>query len=287
MKIQLTILLLLLYTSVAFAQPKGKKRLSSSGTQSSQWWIGIKAGTNFTDPNATGNFWAFSFTDPPSSGNSEKMYDQFKSPGYQFGFLVGFEFMKGLSANIEPIFSMYQYSYSVKYSYASDEDQSKSVDLAFNHKNQLQYLELPLTFKYELLEGKTKPFVKGGAYISTLLNATKKTEEKITDNASGGNSIFENNEYAGEITDFYLKSNWGIQFGVGVTQNLGNARFGLEVNYKSGMKNITNSAWRYRDNQFLSGVFDAQDDIKLKAIEVSLSVVMPLKFITSKDYVPL
>ena len=182
---------------------------------------------------------------------------------------------------------MYQYSYSVKYSYASDEDQSKSVDLAFDHKNQLQYIELPLLFKYELLQGKTKPYVKAGAYYSGLLHATKKVEESITDNATGGNSIFENNDYAGDVTDFYINSNWGIQFGVGVTQNLGNARFGLDVSYKSGMKNITNSAWRYRDNQFLSGTFDAQDDIKLKAIAISLSVVMPLKFITSKDYIPL
>ncbi len=287
MKIQLTVLTILLFVNFSHAQYKGKKRVASSSSNSSQWWVGIKAGTNLSDPNASGNFWIFSFTDTPSPGNAEKTYNQLSDPGYQFGFLVGFEFLRGLSANLEPVYSTYRYSYSVSYDYSSEEDPTKSVALAFNHTNQLQYIELPLTFKYELMQGKTKPFVKGGAYITTLLNATKKVEEEITDNATGGNTIYEKNEYAGEITNFYQKSNWGLQLGIGVTQNLGNARFGLEVNYKSGMKNISNSNSRFRDNQFLSGVFDAQDDIKLKAVEISLSVVMPLKFITSKDYVPL
>ncbi len=282
------IIILLLATHFSFGQYKTKKRPSgSSAIQSTQWWIGIKAGTNLTKPIPSGNFGTFSFTDTPTSGNAEKQYEQFNLPGYQFGFLVGFEFLPGLSAKLEPVFSTYKYSYSVSYLWASQESGTKNVALEYEHTNQLQYLELPLVFKYQLVSGKTKPFVQAGAFASTLLNATKKVTEEITDNATGGNTISDKNEYAGQIDDFYVKNNWGLLFGIGVTQNLGNARFGLVANYRLGMKNISNSSSRYLDNQFLSGVFDAQDDIKLDAIEISLQVVMPLKFITSKDYVPL
>lgn len=288
MKAKLTFVLLLLCLHFSYAQYNQKRRpAKSSGTQSSQWWIGIKAGTNFTDPQASGDFETFSFTADPSAGNAEKTYDQFRLPGYQFGFIVGFEFLRGLSVQVQPAFSGYGYSYSINYYWASLEDQSKNVSVTYEHENHLQYLELPLSVKYELQRGKTKPYIHGGAYISSLLNATKKVTETITDNATGGNSIYDENKYAGQIEDFYLKSNWGFLAGVGVTQNVGNARFGLEVNYKMGMKNVTNSASRYRDNQFVSGVFDVQDDIQLNHLEISVSVVMPLKFITSKDYVPL
>ena len=287
MKTQL-IILLLLSANLCFGQYKAKKKPSgSNAVQSTQWWIGIKAGTNVTNPNPSGNFGTFSYTDTPSLGNGEKNYAQYNLPGYQFGFIVDFEFFKGLSARIQPAFSSFQYSYSVDFLWASQENANKNVALNYVHTNQLQYLDLPLTFKYQLASGKTKPYIQAGAYLSSLLNATKKVEEEITDNATGGNTIFDKNEYAGQIKDYYVKSNWGLVFGAGVTQNLGNARFGLEVNYRKGMKNISNSSSRYLDNQFLSGVFDAQDDIKLDVIEISLSVVMPLKFITSKDYVPL
>ncbi len=277
----------MLTVNICFGQYKQKKKPSSasSGIQSTQWWIGIKAGANFTKPNPSGNFGTFSFTNTPSTGNGEKQYDQFNLPGYQFGFIVGFEFLKGLSAQLQPVFSKYQYSYSNNFSWTSQEGGSKSVELNYSHTNQLQYLELPLTFRYHVVSGKTKPFVQAGAFVSTLLHATKSVEEEITDNATGGNTINDKNEYAGQINDFYQKSNWGLIFGCGVSQNFGNARFGIEANYRLGMKNISNSSSRYIDNQFLSGVFDAQDDIKLDAIEISLNVVMPLKFITSKDFV--
>ena len=52
------------------------------------------------------------------------------------------------------------------------------------------------------------------------------------------------------------------------------------------MNNVTNVKIRYEDSQFVSGVLDAQDDLKLNNLEVSIMVEIPLKFLTSKDFTP-
>ena len=72
--------------------------------------------------------------------------------------------------------------------------------------------------------------------------------------------------------------------GGGVAFILGNARLGLEVNYRHGMNVITNRANRFSDDIFIAGTYDAVDDIKLRSVEALISFHMPLKFLTSKDF---
>ncbi|MCK5702517.1 MAG: PorT family protein, partial [Cyclobacteriaceae bacterium] len=71
------------------------------------------------------------------------------------------------------------------------------------------------------------------------------------------------------------------------TYNVGNARIGLEVNYHYGLQNLDNGGVKYIDNQLVTGTYDVPDDYSLNNLEISMQVIIPLKFITSKDYVPL
>ena len=89
------------------------------------------------------------------------------------------------------------------------------------------------------------------------------------------------------IEDRIKKANYGIIGGIGFTYNVGNARIGLEVNYHYGLQNLDNGELKYVDNQLISGTYDVPDDYSLDNLELSLQVIIPLKFITSKDYVPL
>lgn len=279
--------LLLLFCLPGRAQYKPKrKQIKGNGAETTQWWIGAKVGSNLSAPLVEDQFDIFSFTDVPLGDNGKVLYDRYKTFGYQFGFILGFEFIRHISAVAEPAFSGSYYSYKVNYLWTSIENQAQNVRVSFEHQNRLQYFEVPLALKYELLHDKLKPYVQGGTYWGKLLQATKDVEESLTDNASGTTTV-ETNSYAGRVEKLYEPSVWGIFVGAGCTYNVGNARLGLQVNYKMGMKNIAAAETRFEDSQFVSGTFDAHDNLKLNQLELSFVVIMPLKFITSKDYVPL
>jgi hypothetical protein len=44
---------------------------------------------------------------------------------------------------------------------------------------------------------------------------------------------------------------------------------------------------KFTDNQLVTGTYDVPDDFSLNNLSISFQVIIPLKFITSKDYVPL
>jgi hypothetical protein len=271
----------------ALAQGMRKRKPKSGSAETTQWWVGIKGGGNLTKAEPTASYSVFSFIHSPSPGQNEKMYEAFSKTGLQFGFMVGFEFMPSLSVNFNPGYAAYQYEYSNSHRWFSGETASKNVLQQYRFSTRLQYVDLPLTFKYELATGKLKPFVQAGAYYNTLVNATLNTEVINTDRASGSEIEIEAAQLSTGITDRLIRTNWGLLGGAGFTYNIGNARFGVEVNYRHGMNNIVNANDRYVDNQQISGLYDVQDDIQLRNIEFNLLCIIPLKFITSKDYVPL
>ena len=275
-----------MYNHGACSVKKRKKQSQSAGLESSQWWVGIKGGVNFTDPIVTNEYSVLSWTASPSEGNSEKVYKSLSGPGYQFGFILAYEFVQNVSVGIEPVLTSYKYEYEIQYEWASQENASQTVNSSLSTTNDLQYFEVPLTFRYRLADGPTKPYIQAGAYYGHLIKATRKTEETVEDNATGGGTTFDQNDYSGNVTDSYISPNWGIIAGLGLTHNLGNARLGLQVNYRVGMNNISDAKSRFSDTHFLSGIMDAQDDLKLNNLEVSMMVVIPLKFLTSKDFTP-
>ena len=68
---------------------------------------------------------------------------------------------------------------------------------------------------------------------------------------------------------------------------MGNARVGLEVNYHYGLQNLDNGSMKYVDNQLVTGAYDVPDDYSMNNISLSIQIIIPLKFITSSDFVPL
>ena len=72
--------------------------------------------------------------------------------------------------------------------------------------------------------------------------------------------------------------------GGGIGYTIGNARFSLEINYRLGMNNITKEKTRYSNYSLVTGAYDVLDNMRLRNLELSLSFVMPLKFITSGNF---
>ena len=121
-----------------------------------------------------------------------------------------------------------------------------------------------------------------GPYYGLLLNATRTIERSGTDSASGTLGIFTNQPKTMGVKDLYITSSVGIMGFVGASYDPGNIRMTLDLGYKLGLNNITNTENRYVNDE-LTAIGEAADDLKLNNLYLSLSFVFPLKFI-SKNY---
>ena len=283
------LILALLVPAVSFSQGKPNKRkpVKTGNSDINQWWVGIRGGLNLSSASAEKSYSVFSYTQGFTDGDNKKKYNPFTQLGLQFGFSVSFEFMRGLSVNVLPSYSSYRFSYSNSFRWYETQNPNNQVTTNYEIETRLQYIDIPLTFKYELSRGKFKPYVQAGGYYSFLTDAIKKVKTTGVDQASGSDTEIQVTDLSVGIKDRIKKANYGIIGGVGFTYNLGNARFGLEINYQYGLQNLDNGEFKYQDNQLVTGTYDVPDDYSLYNLVLNMQVIIPLKFITSKDYIPL
>jgi hypothetical protein len=264
-----------------------KPGLKTGNTDTNQWWVGVRGGTNFSVAIPETSYSIFSYLQQTTPGDDKKIYSSYNLPGLQFGFSVSWEFMKGLSVNLLPSYTSYRFDYSNSFRWYDPENTLKQVSTYYRVETRLQYLELPLTIKYELMHGPFKPYIHAGGYYGWLTDALKNINTTNTDVASGSDTEIDVTELSVGIEDRTKKANYGIIGGVGFTQNIGNARIGLEINYQYGLQNLDNGEQKFTDSQLTTGAYDVSDDYSMNNLAFSMQVIIPLKFITSKDYVPL
>ncbi|MGF1638846.1 MAG: outer membrane beta-barrel protein [Cyclobacteriaceae bacterium] len=287
-----TLLLSIVYfalCSPAIGQNKGRQKIPAPGkgqAETTQWWIAVRGGVNLTSAEVSNQYFVFSNTQAGVEPHN-KQYGSFNRVGTHFGFQAGFEFLPHLSVHLLPSYSTYLFDYESAFNWASSDNPLQRIQIEDLHTQKLHYIELPLIIRYELLSGKFKPFIQAGGYVGRLLNAVKDVESRNTDFASGAESRIEVNTYSTGIEPYLINTNLGIMGGVGMTYNVGNARIGLEVNYKMGMNNINKPANRFMESPQVSGMYDVTDDFSIRHLELAFSCLIPLKFITSKDYIPL
>ena len=130
-----------------------------------------------------------------------------------------------------------------------------------------------------------KPYLLGGFYYGYLLHASKEVKESGLDQASGGSVTFEEPTQATFISSLYIKSNMGYSYGGGIAYRAGTLTLTLDIIRKTGLNNISSAKNRYTETRKLPGFGNVQDDLKLNNLEISLSMLFPLKFLT-KDFKP-
>lgn len=277
--ILLIILGTLLFHSDLLAQFK-RSKISNDPFMRTQWWIGFKAGTNFTEAVSIENYSSFS---PANYEASEiaKVFDGFTTPGLQAGLEFTF-YTRGFSVSIQPMFSRQFFSYSTRYAWDDPANPENSLEQNFKVENDLEYLDIPLIIKYDLMQTKARPFIQFGAYYSLLLSAGKTINASGIDTASGAESTFESEEIKVGAGDLFTTSSAGLIGGVGVSVSQGNIRLVFDVNYRYGLNNITNTSNRYKDDR-LASIGDVMDDMSLRSIWIGIGAQFPLKFI-SKNY---
>jgi hypothetical protein len=242
-----------------------------------QFWLGFKAGINLTNPIAQARYSVIIPNDYAVDATN-KTYQSFNKLGGQATLELTF-YYKGISISAQPTYRTSKFTYSNEYTWTNSEDATKQLNLKFEQEQQLDYFDLPLLLKYEFTQNNLRPFIQAGVYYSILVNATKGVTVSGVDNASGGVNNFENEPTVVGAKDLFT-NNWGAIAGGGLNYNLGNVRIVLDVAYHIGMSNIANVKNRY-GNDRLSGIGDAQDDLKTNHILVSLGCLFPLRFLSS------
>lgn len=284
--IYFSILLSVLLTIEVQAQAARKKPAYSKGLpeddfSKTQFFIGMRGGFSFTKAQVINRYSSFVSTTNPDE-TYDKTYDAYKKAGAFVGMEFDFYF-KGFTASFQPNYRREIYSYSNSYQWIDENDPSNFLGLQYKQDTRLDYIELPIFIKYDILKKKFRPFVQVGFYYAMLNGATKHLVVDGTDNASGTSRNFTlQNDIVG-AKDLFIKSSMGFAGGAGFSYKLGNVRIIVDATYRKGINNIANVNNRYSAN-VLTGAGDVSDDIKLDNLSFSFGCLFPMKFLTSSEY---
>jgi len=290
MRIGITICFLFLLSTSCLtevsAQVARKKPAYSSGLPNddfskTQFYIGMRGGISFTKAHVINRYSSFVSTTDPDE-NYDKTYSNYKKAGAFVGLEFDFYF-KGFTASFQPNYRREIYSYSNSYEWKDENDASNFLQLQYKQDTRLDYIELPLFIKYDILQKNFRPFVQVGFYYGILNGATKHLVVDGTDNASGTARTFNQQDDIVGAKDLFIKSSIGMAFGAGVSYKVGNIRLILDATYRKGLNNISNVSNRYSAN-VLTGSGDVSDDIKLDNLAFSFGCLFPMKFLTSSEY---
>lgn len=247
---------------------------ASNSSGSTRWGFGIKGGMNLTQAKPDDQFSVFSYTIEPENTLAEKeYYKSSENRGFQVTFIAKYTLFNNLSISLQPTFASYTYGYDSNYAWLDFENNNNSLFLFYKHEQTLNYLEAPLLLRYDILNTPIRPFVHGGAYYGRLLNALKDVDVTGQDNASGATEEFNGATSTIGIDDQYVKSQYGIIAGGGISISLGPANFELGVDYRIGLNNIVDENNRFKDNTLISGSYDILDNMKLRNLSFSMGVI--------------
>lgn len=242
-----------------------------------QWWLGFKAGTNFSEASPIKRYTVVTPTNYSSALN-EKVYNSFSKTGSQATLEATF-YYKGFSFSVQPTYRHTRFTYMNDFNWHNAQNVNETLLLTYDQEQRLDFADFPFIVKYDILHNTLRPYVQFGVYYSMLINANKSVTVSGTDIASGGTNQFSNEPIIIGAKDLF-HNYWGLMGGIGVDYNLGNVRVVLEASYWKGMSNITNVENRF-GNDRLAGIGDAQDDLDLNSISISAGVLFPMRFLSS------
>lgn len=266
--------LLLLLTNLSVAQRKSPPS-PLKNFLSTQWWLGLRFGINYTEPIAQTDYYIFSPLNYDQE-NVKKVYDVYNLAGGQAGLDITF-YHKGFSIGLQPTFKIMRYSYGNSFEWYG-ESEADRLETKLDIEQVLQVIEVPLTFKYEILKrGKIRPFVLVGGQQSFIINAQKKADIEYTDYLGSTPQTYSGGNYNLGNTD-RMKSFAGVLGGIGASLDYANIRTVIEITYLRGLTSITSGDNPYSDNE-LVGIGDVNDKIRINNLNAAISFVFPLRYI--------
>jgi len=238
-----------------------------------QWWLGLKFGTNVTSP-IVGDRYNIISPINYEADDLDKTYEDFQTLGYQAGLDATF-YIKGFSVGLQPTFKYVAFTYENDLSWEV-QDQQDAFITTYQVEQGLNTLEVPLTVKYDLIKrGKLRPYVMGGAFYTFVLSGRKRVEIDHSDailntELQGGEVSIGRND---EFTNYA-----GLLAGAGLSYDYGNIRLIFDITYQRSLISAIDPEELFAENQ-LFAIGNISDDLTLSHINANLGIVFPLKFI--------
>lgn len=239
------------------------------------FYLGLKGGANLSHVMVIDQYQIFSSIGEVEAG--EKEYDKiYQNLGYQYGFVGLYTLNDKMNLIFEPTFAHYRFGYSGSNTWVDTDNENITRSSSQEHKQHLQYLELPLLLQVYKDMTPLKPYVMVGGYYGLLLGAEKLmhiTEVTTIDSqdfttSSEDQRLFYNDQYiksriaaVGEIGAIYDFNDLQIMFGIG---------------YHFSFNNITNENARYSNQLITGSSYDINDNIKLNSINLNIRIFLPL-----------
>jgi hypothetical protein len=178
-----------------------------------------------------------------------------------------------LDIRIEPGFPTYVYKYGSSNFWESNNER---IDMSIKHQQTLKYIEIPVTLRFLYGSGQARPFLQGGIFYEYMLNSMKRYKRQETYTNSAGNSTLNSDSQTGDASPLYIKSRYGFNVGAGLDYDLNYVHLTFDVNLSLGINSVTNEAARYSTQQFSSGAYDIQDDIRFIIPSVNIGLLFPI-----------
>ncbi|TAH26701.1 MAG: PorT family protein [Cytophagales bacterium] len=252
--------------------------VKAQGMEDAKWWMGAKAGINFTYPHVSTSYSVMESLNQSTTDDLEKEYETiFKNIGPSLGITLTYSITPSISISAQPGYLSYYYNFSNNHIW-SDSIQNKYL-LNNSLRTKLHYIELPLLFKYEYSFQKLQPYIQLGAYYSFLLNGKNilKSDEKLRTPVEEFDLHSRTEDF--NVNNQYISSLYGLIGGVGLSIDVNFFRIGLDCNYRYGLNNITDRKNRLEQQTMINSSYEVADDIKLQNLEFTIHCSTPLDYL--------
>lgn len=267
--------LVLLAAGVLQAQPirKPKPNKAQSSFLDTQFWLGIKFGSNVANPITKSQVSGFSPIDY-QSGRLMKQYDSYALPGAQAGLEMTF-YHRGFSAGLHPMFQRSRYSFTNSLEWTGEQESERFATM-YESEQRVDAINVPFFLKYDLIQdGTIRPFVLGGLFYSFLVGAERQVKITQTDYSFGAPQTIDGGNLSLGVKDAF-RNYYGWVGGGGVSFDYFNIRTVIEITYNQSLSSVTNEGVSQNE---LSSLGDLNDEINLSHFVGSLSFVFPLRYI--------
>ena len=268
----------LLLSQLSFAQKrKQPKKPGSSDFLKTQWWLGIRSGLNFTNATPIERFPGF-YPINYDEESLEKEYMDFERPAFHVGLDITF-YHAGFSLSTFPTFFKHNITYESGTSWIGDAENER-FETEYTTNQSVTFIDVPLALKYDILDGKVRPFAMAGAFYSFVFDANKEVAIQETDYASGAAITYNRTSINSNNKDEFL-NNWGVLGGIGASFDFWNIRTVVDLQYRHSFNNVVDPSARNKESLFLA-IGEKQDDYRLSNYSASISFVFPLRYIDSQ-----
>ncbi len=266
-------------------------KLNKNPFKQTQWYIGVRGGANYTVVDPINRFSIIKPTNDLDQSLYEKEYLTTGNIGTIYGLTFMFQFDQRFVLGTNLSLNQIQFNYN-------QELPGDVNSVNFEHQNNFQYFDVPIFFRYMIRPRINRfmnrsnrkpgipgiiPFVQVGLNFSFLMDANKSVQKTIIQNGIEISDISFNenvNELLSPVTA-------GVFAGAGARFRLGNIYLTAEANFRQGFSNVTDTNRRFANDNLINNAYDVYDDKSFQSVEFVLGVLVPLKYLSRKEFIPI